>query len=87
MEQGQEALAKVLHNGAALQKFEAMLQAQGVSADIARSLCSSQCDYFLHLKPAEHKTELTAQSDGNAWFHSPTHNTSRPAAAGENCGV
>lgn len=64
LEQGQKALAKVLQNGAALQKFEAMLQAQGVSADIARSLCSAQCDYFLHLRPADHKTELTAQSDG-----------------------
>ncbi|XP_063074058.1 thymidine phosphorylase isoform X2 [Engraulis encrasicolus] len=64
---GQEALAGVLGNGAALQKFQAMLQAQGVSADIARSLCCSTtrpADYFLHLKPAQHKAELTVQSDG-----------------------
>uniref|UniRef100_A0AAY4D6L4 Thymidine phosphorylase n=1 Tax=Denticeps clupeoides TaxID=299321 RepID=A0AAY4D6L4_9TELE len=64
LESGQEKLAEVLQNGAALQKFQAMLQAQGVSMETAQSLCSVQSDYSLHFRQAEHQTELKVQNDG-----------------------
>ncbi|XP_030637154.1 thymidine phosphorylase [Chanos chanos] len=64
LEKGQTEIAEVLQNGAALRKFQAMLEAQGVSADIAKSLCSPHADYFQHMRQAEHQTELEAQSSG-----------------------
>uniref|UniRef100_A0A8B9L4L8 Thymidine phosphorylase n=1 Tax=Astyanax mexicanus TaxID=7994 RepID=A0A8B9L4L8_ASTMX len=63
-EKGQMMIAEVLKNGAALHKFQAMLEAQGVSTDIARSLCSETTDYSKHLRPAEYQTQLQASSDG-----------------------
>ncbi|XP_062851012.1 thymidine phosphorylase isoform X2 [Trichomycterus rosablanca] len=64
LESGQNAISNVLRNGMALQKFQAMLEAQGVPAPVARSLCSDQTDYFQHMRPANYQTELTASDEG-----------------------
>ncbi|KAL6460265.1 hypothetical protein MHYP_G00320240 [Metynnis hypsauchen] len=64
LENGQRMIAEVLTNGAALHKFQAMLEAQGVSTQIAHSLCSQAPDYFQHLRRAEYQTELQALDDG-----------------------
>ncbi|KAI5093958.1 thymidine phosphorylase, partial [Silurus meridionalis] len=64
LEAGQKAISEVLMNGKALQHFQEMLQAQGVTADISRSLCSEKAEYFNHLRRAKHQTELKAPDDG-----------------------
>lgn len=66
-EAGQKAISEVLMNGMALQKFQAMLEAQGVCARISQALCSEKAEYFKYLKPAQYKTELKATDDGNAY--------------------
>ncbi|XP_072530031.1 thymidine phosphorylase [Salminus brasiliensis] len=63
-ERGQMMIAEVLTNGAALRKFQAMLEAQGVSTHIAHSLCSETTDYSKHLRPAEYQTQLQVLDDG-----------------------
>ncbi|XP_066525398.1 thymidine phosphorylase isoform X2 [Hoplias malabaricus] len=63
-ESGQRMITEVLTNGEALRKFQAMLEAQGVSAHVAHSLCSEKTDYFKHLRRADHQTELQASDDG-----------------------
>ncbi|XDV24571.1 hypothetical protein PO909_028704 [Leuciscus waleckii] len=63
-ENAKNEIALKLRNGEALKKFQAMLEAQGVSADVASSLCSDETDYFLHMKRAAHQTELPVPDDG-----------------------
>lgn len=64
LEAGQKAISEVLMNGMALQKFQAMLEAQGVATHISRSLCSEKAEYFKHLRRAQYQTELEAPDDG-----------------------
>ncbi|XP_053364831.1 thymidine phosphorylase [Clarias gariepinus] len=64
LEAGQKAISDVLMNGKALQKFQAMLEAQGVTAHISQSLCSERAEYFTHLKCAQYQTELEALDEG-----------------------
>ncbi|KAA0720638.1 Thymidine phosphorylase [Triplophysa tibetana] len=64
LEKGKSEIIQKLMNGEGLKKFEDMLVAQGVSADIARSLCADGADYFQHMKQATHQTELKAQHGG-----------------------
>uniref|UniRef100_A0A8C2HW49 Thymidine phosphorylase n=1 Tax=Cyprinus carpio TaxID=7962 RepID=A0A8C2HW49_CYPCA len=64
IESGKKEIALKLENGEALKKFEAMLVAQGVSADVAHSLCSNETDYFKHMKRAAHQTELEVPDNG-----------------------
>ncbi|KAL0196269.1 hypothetical protein M9458_009841, partial [Cirrhinus mrigala] len=63
LEGGKTEIALKLENGEALKKFEAMMMGQGVSADVAQSLCSNEADYFKHMKRAAHQTELEVQDD------------------------
>jgi len=65
VESGTKEIALKLKNGEALEKFQAMLEAQGVSAEVARSLCSYETDYFQHMSRAAHQTELKVLDDGN----------------------
>lgn len=65
LDSGKTEIAVKLENGEALKKFEAMLVAQGVSADVAHSLCSNETDYSKHMKRAAHQTELEVLDDGN----------------------
>lgn len=65
LENGKNEITQKLMNGEALKKFEDMLVAQGVSADVARSLCADGAHYFQHMKRATHQTELKALHDGN----------------------
>ncbi|XP_061108628.1 thymidine phosphorylase-like [Conger conger] len=61
---GEKEICRVLENGEALQKFQAMLQAQGVSAENARILCSMDTDYFRVLKRAPSVVVLKAKTEG-----------------------
>lgn len=64
LEAGQKAISEVLMNGKALQKFQAMLEAQGVAAHISHTLCSEKAEYFKHLRRGQYQTELQALDDG-----------------------
>lgn len=64
-ESAKKEIALKLKNGEALKKFQAMLEAQGVSADVASSLCSDKTDYFRHMRCAAHQKELLVPNDGN----------------------
>ncbi|TSK13329.1 Thymidine phosphorylase [Bagarius yarrelli] len=61
---GKKAISDVLMNKKALQKFQAMLEAQGVNAEISQALCSEKAEYFKYLQPAEYQTEFMAQDEG-----------------------
>lgn len=65
LESGKKEIALKLKNGEALEKFQEMLKAQGVSADVARSLCSDKTDYFRHMTRAAYQTELKVLDNGN----------------------
>ncbi|CAI5786648.1 thymidine phosphorylase isoform X1 [Podarcis lilfordi] len=63
--QGAARIAKALDNGSALRTFQAMLEAQGVEAKVARALCSEgQEERFQVLGQARAQEELVALSDG-----------------------
>ncbi|XP_076861380.1 thymidine phosphorylase isoform X2 [Brachyhypopomus gauderio] len=61
---GQEEISRVLTNGEALQKFRAMLEAQGVSKDHAQTLCLENTDYSKLIRRSEYQTELQSLNDG-----------------------
>ncbi|XP_035280339.1 thymidine phosphorylase [Anguilla anguilla] len=63
-ESGEQEIGRALADGTALRKFQAMLQAQGVSAENARILCSTDADYFRVLRRAKSEVELEAQAEG-----------------------
>lgn len=65
LESGKHEIAVKLKNGEALKKFQAMLEAQGVSADVTRSLCSDESRYFEYMKRTANQTELKVPKDGN----------------------
>lgn len=50
--------------GAALSKFQAMMEAQGVAKETARALCSAHTDYFSILRKSSHRIELETPADG-----------------------
>lgn len=58
---------EVLMNGIALQKYQAMLEAQGVAAHISHFLCSEKTEYFKHLRSALYQIEIEALDDGNMY--------------------
>uniref|UniRef100_A0A8C9W8Z4 Thymidine phosphorylase n=1 Tax=Scleropages formosus TaxID=113540 RepID=A0A8C9W8Z4_SCLFO len=62
--QGKQEIAGALESGAALRRFEAMLQAQGVSPEVAGALCSAHADYFRLLGLADCRAELRVEEDG-----------------------
>ncbi|XP_023671840.1 thymidine phosphorylase [Paramormyrops kingsleyae] len=61
---GKQAISRALESGEALNRFRAMLQAQGTSAEVAESLCSKDSDYFSVLRRAEFSTVLEVQEGG-----------------------
>ncbi|XP_051547297.1 thymidine phosphorylase-like [Myxocyprinus asiaticus] len=64
LETGKIEITQKLKNGDALKKFQAMLVAQGVPADVAHSLCSDATNNFQYMKKAAHQTELKVPQDG-----------------------
>ncbi|KAK8750116.1 hypothetical protein OTU49_015244 [Cherax quadricarinatus] len=61
--EGHEAVVRVLSDGSARATFSAMLQKQGVSVEVAESLCGDEPDYH-HLPAATHCTPLLATTAG-----------------------
>ena len=61
-DEGKRKIEEVLKNGAALKKFGDMLKAQGVSADIANTICSHNHEELIVL--SKNKTDLLAKKSG-----------------------
>nr|XP_043872202.1 thymidine phosphorylase isoform X1 [Solea senegalensis] len=64
LSEGRKRVADAVASGAALLRFQAMMEAQGVAKETARSLCSAHTDYFTVLRKSEHQTELVTSADG-----------------------
>ncbi|KAI4788822.1 hypothetical protein KUCAC02_035609 [Chaenocephalus aceratus] len=64
LSEGRRKISDAVIGGAALSKFQAMMEAQGVANETARSLCSAHSDYYSVLRKAEHQMELKTPTDG-----------------------
>lgn len=64
LSQGRKKISDAVIGGAALSKFQAMMEAQGVAKETARELCSAHTDYFKVFRKSEHQMELKAPADG-----------------------
>ncbi|KAM9334525.1 thymidine phosphorylase [Symphorus nematophorus] len=64
LSEGRGKISDAVIGGAALSKFQAMMEAQGVANETARSLCSAHTDYYSVLRKSEHQMELKTPADG-----------------------
>ncbi|XP_024913829.1 thymidine phosphorylase isoform X2 [Cynoglossus semilaevis] len=64
LSEGRKQVLDVVKSGAALLRFQAMMEAQGVAKKTAETLCSAHTDYFSVLRKSEHQTELRTLADG-----------------------
>ncbi|XP_075967908.1 thymidine phosphorylase [Anarhichas minor] len=64
LSEGRRRISDAVIGGAALSKFQAMMEAQGVANETARSLCSAHTDYYSVLRKSEHQMELKTPADG-----------------------
>ncbi|KAK9525975.1 hypothetical protein VZT92_016639 [Zoarces viviparus] len=64
LSEGRRRISGAVIGGAALSKFQAMMEAQGVANETARSLCSAHTDYYSVLRKSEHQMELKTPADG-----------------------
>lgn len=64
LSEGRRQIYEAVIGGAALSRFQAMLEAQGVAREVATQLCSAHTDYFKFLRKSEHQLELQSGADG-----------------------
>ncbi|KAF7229476.1 thymidine phosphorylase [Nothobranchius furzeri] len=64
LSEGKKKISEAVIGGQALSKFEAMMVAQGVAMETARSLCSAHTDYYSILRKAQQQLDLTVPADG-----------------------
>ncbi|KAM7367386.1 hypothetical protein PAMP_015291 [Pampus punctatissimus] len=69
LSEGSRRISEAVIGGAALSKFQAMMEAQGVAKEAIQSLCSTHSDYFSVLKKSEHQTELKTPKDGKKNYY------------------
>lgn len=62
--EGRKKIREAIMGGAALSRFMAMMEAQGVAMEVAAALCSAHSDYHCVLRKAEHQLELSSPADG-----------------------
>lgn len=62
--EGRKRISEAVMGGAALSKFQAMMEGQGVAKETARALCSAHTDYYSILGKAAHQMELKSAADG-----------------------
>ncbi|KAM9705568.1 thymidine phosphorylase isoform 1-T2 [Menidia menidia] len=62
--EGRKQISAAVNTGAALSKFQAMMEAQGVDKEVAQALCSPHTDYYRILRKSTHELELKAPADG-----------------------
>lgn len=61
---GRRRIRDAVMGGAALSRFQAMMEAQGVAKEVTTALCSTHSDYYRILGRAEHQLELSSPADG-----------------------
>uniref|UniRef100_UPI0037E82941 thymidine phosphorylase-like n=1 Tax=Semicossyphus pulcher TaxID=241346 RepID=UPI0037E82941 len=64
LSEGRKKISDVVIGGAALSKFQAMMEKQGVAKETARALCSAHTDYYSILRKSKHQMELKTPADG-----------------------
>lgn len=64
LSEGRKQVSDAVIGGAALSKFQAMMEAQGVAEDTARVLCSTHSNYHSVLRKSDHETELETPGEG-----------------------
>nr|XP_046235559.1 thymidine phosphorylase [Scatophagus argus] len=64
LSEGRRQISDAVIGGAALSKFQAMMEAQGVASETARSLCSAHTDYYSILRKAKHQIQLETPAEG-----------------------
>lgn len=64
LQEGQDKIRKVIHDGTALAKFRDMVVAQGVSRENADRLCNVTSDPMDVLPRANYTTHLTCRAAG-----------------------
>ncbi|XP_038563822.1 thymidine phosphorylase [Micropterus salmoides] len=64
LSEGRRQISDAVIGGAALSKFQNMMEAQGVANEKARSLCSAHTDYYTVLRKSERQMELKTPADG-----------------------
>lgn len=64
LSEGRKQISEAVIGGAALSKFQAMMEAQGVAKETARALCSAHTDYFQILRKSKHQMDLETPADG-----------------------
>lgn len=64
LSEGRRQIYDAVIGGAALSKFQNMMEAQGVANEKARSLCSAHTDYYTVLRKSERQMELKTPADG-----------------------
>lgn len=62
--EGRKRIREAVMGGAALSRFQAMMEAQGVAKEAAAALCAADSDYHRVLRRAEHQLELSSPADG-----------------------
>lgn len=62
--EGRRRIREAVMDGAALSRFQAMMEAQGVAKDVAAALCSTHSEYYRVLRRAEHQLELCSPAAG-----------------------
>nr|XP_040031363.1 thymidine phosphorylase [Gasterosteus aculeatus aculeatus] len=61
---GRRQIFDAVNGGAALAKFQAMMEAQGVASETTLMLCSAHADYHTVLGKSQHQMELETLADG-----------------------
>lgn len=64
LSEGRRQISDAVIGGAALSKFQNMMEAQGVANEKAQSLCSAHTDYYTVLRKSERQMELKTPADG-----------------------
>ncbi|XP_034534824.1 thymidine phosphorylase [Notolabrus celidotus] len=64
LSEGRAKISDAVIGGAALTKFQTMLEKQGVAKETARSLCSAHTDYHSVLRKSQHQRELKTPAEG-----------------------
>ncbi|XP_074554722.1 thymidine phosphorylase [Halichoeres trimaculatus] len=64
LSEGKKKISDAVIGGAALKKFQNMIEKQGVAKETAHSLCSAKTDYFSIMRKSKHQVELKTPAEG-----------------------
>lgn len=67
LSEGKKKISDAVIGGAALKKFQDMIEKQGVAKETARRLCSAETDYFSIMRKSKHQEELKTPAEGETF--------------------